>query len=77
MKAQHTPGPWTLDVKKRRVKAGRDPIADVLLWSQPQHQAANAKLIAAAPDLLEVAKFALRNEEARLYMLPASQTTIK
>jgi hypothetical protein len=50
---KHTPKPWTLDVKKRRVSAGESPIADVFMWPHPKQQQANACLIAAAPELLE------------------------
>jgi hypothetical protein len=42
------------------------------ILAERAEQVASANLIAAAPDLYAAVKLALRNEEARLYMLPAS-----
>lgn len=56
MSAQHTPGPWTL-TEKAVVASASTPIAHrVKWWSIGQleiEENANARLIAAAPDLLE------------------------
>ena len=55
---KHTPGPWYIDPIKahangnQRIMAGQcTPVAVV-----PEHLAADARLIAAAPDLLEALK---------------------
>lgn len=58
MTAQHTPGPWTArpEDNYRRAEVTwnerGDPIAEVFGPSRDQRQA-NARLIAAAPDLLK------------------------
>jgi len=53
----HTPGPWryrlVASCKAWVVESVKNSIASVLLWrSAPQESEANARLIAAAPDLL-------------------------
>ena len=62
MTEQHTPGPWTADVVRfnsytlRIIKAGTDWIAHVHTQSTESdipRDVSNARLIAAAPDLLE------------------------
>ncbi|MFN8996621.1 MAG: hypothetical protein ACK5X3_23575 [Pseudomonadota bacterium] len=62
MTDQHTPGPWTTDVVRstnytlRIIKAGTDWIAHVHTQSTESdipRDVSNARLIAAAPDLLE------------------------
>lgn len=67
----HTPGKWycteTYSYVLNDVK--RTTVAAVSGQSLAE-KAYNALLIAAAPDLLEACKLALRNEESRLYMLP-------
>ena len=47
-----TPGPWVVGGTDYRIR-GDDgsPIADVLQWSHPLQQKANAYLIAAAPEM--------------------------
>ena len=68
MTTPHTPGPWRLRYGKRfeydyLLKAGKDtPIA---YWSNfkirtKKESKANARLIAAAPDLLEALQYAIR-----------------
>ena len=53
----HTPGPWTIQAEARRngrwIKSrdGQD-IAQILLTKDTSEASANARLIAAAPDLL-------------------------
>lgn len=58
----HTPGPWAAqphDLKCWTVVAGAgSSVAHVDLRSEPEITEANARLIAAAPDLLEALKFA-------------------
>ncbi len=64
MSAQHTPGPWNVatygDVLRLHVKRGSLSLAEILEWSAgPESRAqveANARLIAAAPDLLDALK---------------------
>lgn len=53
-KASHTLGPWkTSTANGRFVMAGAMKVATATNTAQPPHAWANAKLIAAAPDLLE------------------------
>jgi len=61
MNARHTPGPWdaiTSDGRNYRIIGGEEAgyVAIVGAIFQPQQNAANARLIAAAPDLLEACK---------------------
>jgi len=53
MEAKHTPGPWEWDYSVS-IKSGRELVA--LIYSTPHKNTsldANARLIAAAPELLE------------------------
>lgn len=56
-KAKHTPGPWTLedhpDKPCELFARGAIHLADIYMTDFPEPQA-NARLIAAAPELLEV-----------------------
>lgn len=75
--AKHTPGPWRAEpnppnTKQWIVIASTHETVVHSVAGGKDHAEANARLIAAAPDLLELVKLALRNEESRLYMLPAS-----
>jgi hypothetical protein len=65
MKTKHTPGPWVVHCSQRFdgehiffIRSIDDNIAEIPYWSEPyQNQMeANAKLIAAAPDLLKACK---------------------
>jgi len=63
MNARHTPGPWdaiTSDGRNYRIIGGEEAgyVAIVEAIFQPRQNAANARLIAAAPDLLEACKAA-------------------
>ena len=58
--AKHTPGPWKMkkDRFSQSVWAGNDRIAEMMGWGK-QRRRANARLIAAAPALLEALRFCL------------------
>jgi hypothetical protein len=65
MSTQHTPGPWETDHKDHdspyqniKINAGFKTVCTIWIDDAPEHifnseQEANARLIAAAPDLLE------------------------
>ena len=61
MSAQHTPGPWhTAGDQGVQIRSQRDQIAKV--WTMRGNEwKANARLIAAAPELLEALKAVLAN----------------
>jgi hypothetical protein len=68
MTDQHTPGPWTTDVVRfnsytlRIIKAGTDWIAHVHTQSaesDPPRDVSNARLIEAAPELLQEVEWLL------------------
>lgn len=84
--SKHTPGPWATDLPEHeqpyqdiRIQAGARGICRLWIDDAPLHdynaeQFANARLIAAAPDLLEALKNALwRMEE---YNYQAMEGTI-
>lgn len=56
---KHTPGPWEADGGDVFSKEGRKYIALTILDVPKKERMANARLIAAAPELLEAAKDAL------------------
>ncbi len=62
---EHTPGPWEYEGTDLRshfpfaVKAGADPVAKVEDFGTSGTPEANARLIAAAPELLEVCEMTL------------------
>ena len=66
--SKHTPGPWTILSASNRtplVKAGptvEETVAMVIDFYKPDEAPANARLIAAAPEMLE----ALKDVDARL-----------
>ena len=80
MSAKHTPGPWSLsdsfDRVERRVKHGDNPplvwgIASGINSAHPDYmpraeQIANARLIAAAPDLL-AALYSIATDPSAIY----------
>lgn len=57
---KHTPGPWYCDLRRRGtpklfIQTQKDYIAEIFIFTENQNmeeQEANARLIAAAPDLL-------------------------
>ena len=59
----HTPGPWTLDKPEQRgigIREGEDGYIIATVWKDDSGiHSADARLIAAAPELLEAAKEAL------------------
>lgn len=61
MSAQHTPGPWhTAGDQGVQIRSQRDQIAKV--WTMRGNEwKANARLIAAAPELLEALQAVLAN----------------
>ena len=71
MTAQHTPGPWKVKAGTNAVLAGRKQICShvnaasalpVNMLEDQEIAQANARLIAAAPDLLEALKGVLKVE---------------
>lgn len=58
---QHTPGPWYVDPNKVRANGNRRIMAEQCtpVAVVPEHLAADARLIAAAPDLLEALREAM------------------
>ena len=68
--SKHTPGPWAvyrakngklLGVGDARAEGVTDPFGG--LWRSGAEMEANARLIAAAPELLEAAKMALADQQ--------------
>jgi hypothetical protein len=69
MSAKHTPGPWIVDDVEGTIAIAADADGEVLAYLARPHQqtnargpeetAANARLAAASPDLLEAAQIAL------------------
>lgn len=61
MKPKHTPGPWRVDLNsKGLVRINDDPTCGILVG-----QAANARLVAAAPELLALLKKVLKQADIR------------
>ena len=70
MSASHTPGPWIVQKEDVSIYAGSIRVADVRGWGGLQYKPdgaeemdANARLIAAAPDLLGALCWAIRAHE--------------
>lgn len=65
MTTKHTPGPWEIDYNDSSnpiIGADKQVVARVAhlaAWRHPLEAEANARLIAAAPELLDLAKSAL------------------
>lgn len=72
--SKHTPGPWRAEVNamgdKLCIWSGAYPVAIV---RDAHEQSANARLIAAAPELLEVLKMAQRELHTTKSMLRAAK----
>jgi hypothetical protein len=69
-KTQHTPGPWWIESTGRKIQFGGMTFETIhiegpgempicFVWGNITEQSANARLIAAAPELLEAAESAL------------------
>lgn len=57
-KPMHTPGPWIVDGKTKIITADRSRIlCDAVYGFSPDHAKANARLIAACPEMLEALKY--------------------
>ena len=74
---EHTPGPWTYTSTGEIYLDDDGPLATQLATVTHAPVLPNASLIAAAPDLLEAAKFALQylkhpDVQALQFALPAS-----
>jgi hypothetical protein len=73
MSAEHTPGPWVVYDDSNNGKTNRIEIAALgktvarIYHSVPEEDLPNARLIAAAPDLLEAAKLALQSAESWIH----------
>ncbi|CUJ58749.1 Uncharacterised protein [Achromobacter xylosoxidans] len=81
MTTKHTPGPWYLRTNRHPETDGRpwgwldlhppgstekaQPSGVRVTWTKGDRSEANARLIAAAPELLEALEWALRAMEAR------------
>jgi hypothetical protein len=63
--ATHTPGPWKEKRKLAIYSADDEPICAVFPAETEGQSAADARLIAAAPDLLEALRGLLRGEAKR------------
>lgn len=67
MNTKHTPAPWTVNPKaKTNIRHGNLTIANCSSThdgSREEEEIANAKLIAAAPELLEALREYVNNEE--------------
>ena len=68
--SKHTPGPWHIDPIKTHANGNRRIMAEQCtpVAVVPEHLAADARLIAAAPDLLEALKTLLGDTEDSDYM---------
>lgn len=55
---KHTPGPWKYEEATKTIRSGRENywLCTMDSWDGAVNHEANAKLIAAAPELLEAAK---------------------
>lgn len=74
MKTQHTPGPWKHEATRRRITAKSGTIIyKVSLGDDLREEEANARLISAAPELLEAlgalvnGEITLSNKSSALY----------
>ena len=80
MRTKHTPGPWKyaphlcsdgyrVFVPHEADNDQHDAIADLETWQTPEQTEANARLIAAAPDLLQAVKLL----QVRVFMAEGSE----
>lgn len=76
---EHTPGPWDSD-SRMIIASGWGAICEMSVAGATVHQKANARLIAAGPDLLEAADalvFACNRSEVGGPVIAASETLAK
>ena len=77
----HTPGPWELgysDLGSQIISSADGYVAVVHYWSRPeQEMKANARLIAASPDLLEACEEFVRKVECGEAKSKRSYTQMK
>lgn len=81
METKHTPGPWFVEEFNGEfslsfnVSAANESIAGLWYWTEDSNDKsyANARLIAAAPDLLEAGKALLAALNINGYAIPESQ----
>ena len=87
--SQHTPGPWDAKDNRAANAVDREPVwivvdanghvtadCDGLELADPNHAEANARLIAAAPDLLAVCEEIVRIVEVKHPILDAASAAI-
>lgn len=78
--ATATPGPWTFTMRQQKqeccgkvmssigyVKADSDHVEIAVLYKSDERQEANARLIAAAPDLLDALKHILEYDDGPIH----------
>jgi hypothetical protein len=69
----HTPGPWTAN--GHAVFAGEKKLCDTDLYDL-EESLANARLMAAAPDLLDACRFVLDADRGRAWMSQAIKAVV-
>ena len=78
--SKHTPGPWHIDPIKAHANGNRRIMAEQCtpVAVVPEHLAADARLIAAAPDLLDALKQAVKLNGFREFndYIPAMKAAI-
>lgn len=81
--SSHTPGPWTIAKQQTGLRlpvvllAGKAAVTVQNVTHDLDECDANARLIAAAPELLEELRHTLRNVEAMLHMLPLAAPAVE
>jgi hypothetical protein len=78
-KARYTPGPWTIDYKQGYwpyVVRGESGMSIMDRGGDHGRASADARLIAAAPDLLASAKRVLEHLEARIIEAPSNAVPV-
>ena len=79
MNAQHTPGPWTVATRIAHddsrlfaeLNAARSDASVIIEAADPDEEQANARLIAAAPELLRALEFA----KSEMHFHPATRNS--
>jgi hypothetical protein len=60
---KHTPGPWVQEGRHVEAFDGKECVMGIEIYGPEDEALANARLIAAAPELLEVLRFTLAELE--------------